>query len=146
MSTYDSKFNQQKHLNNTTAQTIQNPKPIKKEKEPKTKNPKPNNPLKLYLHIPFYKSIYHYYNFNHNLLKNNLKHTYVDTIYTKIHQSNDNTIVNTIYFGDSTPSLLTPIKVRQLLTIYTKIFTIEPTTEINLEVNPETTTTSSLNN
>ena len=69
-----------------------------------------------------------------------LKTRYVDALATEIRQAADGTVVDTIYFGGGTPSVLSGPEVTVLLTACRDAFQVEPTTEISLEVNPETAT------
>ena len=93
--------------------------------------------LGLYLHIPFCESICNYCNFNRGLLDGAVKVRYVGAIEKEIRQGGDGSLVDTIYFGGGTPSLLTPAEVARLLTACRAAFDVDAEAEVTLEMNPE---------
>ena len=104
----------------------------------------PEEPLGLYLHIPFCESICNYCNFNRGLLDSDLKTRYVSALTTEIGAAADGSVVDTVYFGGGTPSLLDPAEVAQVLEACRASFAVTPSVEVSLEVNPESATTSRL--
>lgn len=101
-------------------------------------------PLGLYLHIPFCESICNYCNFNRGLFDSDLKARYVDALITELIAIGDGTAVDTIYFGGGTPSLLDPDEVGRILDVCRDSFSVDPSVEVSLEVNPESATMSRL--
>lgn len=96
------------------------------------------DPLGLYLHIPFCSAICHYCNFNRGLMDAALKTAYVDALVTHIHRSAEPVIVDTIYFGGGTPSLLEPAEIARLLDACATAFHLDAGAEVTMEANPET--------
>ena len=89
----------------------------------------------VYIHIPFCKSKCKYCSFV-SFPKLEQKANYLDALKKEIHQNYKNEILNTLYFGGGTPSLLTPEEFNDLI----KIFNINKNTEITAELNPENIT------
>lgn len=94
----------------------------------------------IYIHIPFCKQACNYCDFHFSTsLKN--KDAFITALKAEIALQKDylgyNEIVNTIYFGGGTPSLLSS---EELLTIFDALythFTIAADAEITLEANPD---------
>lgn len=85
-----------------------------------------------YIHIPFCKSKCHYCSFiSFNKLE--LKEQYLKTLSDQIKQGYENEVLNTIYFGGGTPSLLSPTEIKNIL----GLLNFNENTEITLEANPE---------
>ena len=78
-----------------------------------------------------------YCNFNRGLLDGAVKVRYVGAIEKEIRQGGDGSLVDTIYFGGGTPSLLTPAEVARLLTACRAAFDVDAEAEVTLEMNPE---------
>jgi oxygen-independent coproporphyrinogen-3 oxidase len=98
-----------------------------------------NEPLGLYLHIPFCSSICNYCNFNRGLFEAGLKSRYVDALEREILGSSlRGRTADTIFFGGGTPSLLEPEEIGRLITACRATFAMPATAEITLETNPET--------
>jgi len=93
--------------------------------------------LGLYLHIPFCESICNYCNFNRGLFDPAVKKRYVDSLVLEITGTGDGAVVDTVYFGGGTPSLLEPEEVDRLLGACRESFSLTSSAEISLEVNPE---------
>ena len=93
--------------------------------------------LGLYLHIPFCESICNYCNFNRGLFDPIVKKRYVDALVLEIAGTGDGAAVDTVYFGGGTPSLLEPEEVDRLLGACRDSFSLTSSTEVTLEVNPE---------
>lgn len=92
-------------------------------------------PKNVYIHIPFCKSKCKYCSFV-SFPKLEQKENYLDALKKEIHQNYKNEILNTLYFGGGTPSLLTPEEFHDLI----KIFNTNKNTEITAELNPENIT------
>lgn len=93
----------------------------------------------IYLHIPFCKRACHYCNFHFSTslgLKNDfLKALLKEAALQQSYLAGE--IVETIYFGGGTPSLLTIEELQRILEVLTRYFTIAPAAEITLEANPD---------
>jgi putative oxygen-independent coproporphyrinogen III oxidase len=101
--------------------------------------------LGLYLHIPFCAAICNYCNFNRGLLDEALKRRYVDALVRDIESAAEpSTVVDTIFFGGGTPSLLTGAEVSRILDACRRTFAVADDSEITLEANPETVSAASL--
>jgi len=95
----------------------------------------------IYVHIPFCKQACHYCNF-HFSASTKLLEPMVQAVCKEIelqqHFFEDPTLViDTIYFGGGTPSLLPTPNTAHILDTITKHFTLSPTIEITLEANPD---------
>jgi len=101
----------------------------------------------IYIHIPFCKQACHYcdFHFSTNL---DIRAQMVDAIAQEatIQQSYlKGEVIQTVYFGGGTPSLLSQEEIHQLLATFRKNFTILPDAEISLEANPDDLTPLKLN-
>ncbi|HEY9007539.1 MAG TPA: radical SAM family heme chaperone HemW [Ohtaekwangia sp.] len=93
----------------------------------------------IYLHIPFCKQACYYcdFHFSTNLQR---KHELVqalaqELVLRKEYLGND--VINTIYFGGGTPSLLSEDELQLIMDTIYKNFRVNPQTEITLEANPD---------
>ena len=75
----------------------------------------------VYIHIPFCKSKCKYCSFV-SFPKLEQKENYLDALKKEIHQNYKNEILNTLYFGGGTPSLLTPQEFHDLINIFNIFF------------------------
>ncbi|CAN5424581.1 radical SAM family heme chaperone HemW [soil metagenome] len=93
----------------------------------------------IYIHIPFCKQACSYCNF-YFLTRNELRQPFVDALLDEIHsyksQPFSREVINTVYFGGGTPSLLTAGQLQSIFTALRKIFKIKPQ-EITIEMNPD---------
>ena len=93
----------------------------------------------IYVHIPFCKQACHYCNF-HFSTSTKLKNGFLEALLKEtVIQKNflADEVVETIYFGGGTPSLLLAQEIREVLdSIYTN-YLIAPDAEISLEANPD---------
>ncbi|MBS1653940.1 MAG: radical SAM family heme chaperone HemW [Bacteroidetes bacterium] len=93
----------------------------------------------IYIHIPFCKQACHYCNFHFTTSlrrKNELVAALLDEI--DLRQSYlDNEIVETVYFGGGTPSLLNFEDLEKIQGSLKQKFSISPDTEVTLEANPD---------
>ncbi|HEX7904366.1 MAG TPA: radical SAM family heme chaperone HemW [Chitinophagaceae bacterium] len=100
----------------------------------------------IYIHIPFCKQACHYCNFHfstslrykNELVTALLKETELRKEYI------DNEIVETIYFGGGTPSLLEIEEIRSQIDLFRKVFAVSRDAEITLEANPDDITEDKL--
>jgi len=93
----------------------------------------------IYIHIPFCKSFCSYCDF-YSITDNSLKDALVQAV---IRESSlrssylEGEIVETVYFGGGTPSLLEPATAANLISDLKKKFPFSDDTEITFEVNPD---------
>lgn len=93
----------------------------------------------IYIHIPFCKQACHYCDFH---FSTNLSRTQemVDAITLEIEKRKEylpkNSIINTIYFGGGTPSLLSTQQLEQILETISKHFILD-LEELTIETNPD---------
>jgi len=80
------------------------------------------------------------------LYEGELAERYVTAVVSEITRSakSDQHIVETIYFGGGTPSLLSTRQVDRLLDTVARHFSVGPSAEVTLEMNPGTVTTEGL--
>lgn len=100
--------------------------------------------LGLYLHIPFCAAICNYCNFNRGLFDADLKRRYVDALVSEIGAAGTGEPADTIYFGGGTPSLLSPDDVGRIVAACRDAFDLAADTEVTLEANPESSSTTLL--
>ena len=99
----------------------------------------------LYVHIPFCSSRCSYCDFATGLYQSELADRYVRAIIEEIRSSPyRGQLVDTIYFGGGTPSLLKPSQLERILSALFEHFQIEATPEITLEINPGSATPEKL--
>ncbi len=99
----------------------------------------------IYIHIPFCKSRCSYCDFATDVYKNQaVVERYVNALTKEIEASEmsaaDGFTSDTIYFGGGTPSLLTPRQLEKILNTIRRKFSVEPNSEITMEMNPATMT------
>jgi oxygen-independent coproporphyrinogen-3 oxidase len=96
----------------------------------------------IYIHIPFCKQACHYCDFHFSTSLQNKK-SFLSALEKEIElqknffEKESSTIINTIYFGGGTPSLLSYDELAVIFEKLNKYFTISPTAEITLEANPD---------
>ncbi len=103
----------------------------------------------LYIHIPFCRSRCAYCDFITYAGKEDLLSSYHETLLSEIQIASirlakDEKVVETIYFGGGTPSLLSPGQVEDILAAIQRHFSVVDAAEISLEANPGTTTLDKL--
>jgi oxygen-independent coproporphyrinogen III oxidase len=101
----------------------------------------------IYLHIPFCKQKCTYCDFHFSTTFQSYRGKMLDAIAKEIHlraQEFQNDLVETIYFGGGTPSLLTQKELTNLFSVLLENHTISPSAEITLEANPDDISTQSL--
>jgi oxygen-independent coproporphyrinogen III oxidase len=107
----------------------------------------------IYIHIPFCKQACYYCNF-HFSTSLNLKDEMITALIKEIKLSslsllNDKSekeIIETIYFGGGTPSLLTNDNIKDLLNAIKNHFTMSEEVEITIEANPDDISKEKLSN
>ncbi len=93
----------------------------------------------IYIHIPFCKQKCHYCNFYSSV---SLKYQ-TDFVAALVHEINtrkdylNNSVVDTIYFGGGTPSLLSIDEISLIINTIKSIFNVSANAEITLEANPD---------
>lgn len=85
-----------------------------------------------YIHIPFCKSKCGYCSFV-SFSKLDLKSEYLNALKSEVKHFYEDEVLNTLYFGGGTPSLLTVSEFANLL----RVFNVNNSTEITAELNPE---------
>ncbi len=101
----------------------------------------------VYIHIPFCKSRCSYCDFATDIYRSNEGvEQYVAALCKEIQYFTSTDLVNTIYFGGGTPSLLKPAQLERILDTVISKFNIAPDSEITVEMNPATITPKTLIN
>jgi oxygen-independent coproporphyrinogen III oxidase len=93
----------------------------------------------IYLHTPFCKLACHYCNFHFSTSFGN-KNDFVTALLKEITLQRhylDHEIIETLYFGGGTPSLLTNDDLQKIFRALRETFEISPDAEITLEANPD---------
>jgi len=94
----------------------------------------------IYIHIPFCRQACHYCNF-HFSTSQKLKPQVVQALHKEIQIKQDffepTTIIETIYFGGGTPSMLSKQEIEEILDALYENFLISNTVEVTLEANPD---------
>ena len=93
----------------------------------------------IYIHIPFCKQACVYCNF-HFSTSMQLKNDFLQALLKEMNTRKDylqGESIETIYFGGGTPSLLSPSELESILNGISKNFSIDSTSEITLEANPD---------
>lgn len=106
----------------------------------KNTNEKAPRKLGLYLHIPFCRTKCLYCDFCSFVSREDEeREQYVRALITEIEgKRNYEYLVDTVYFGGGTPSLLTKEQIARILSALRENFSISPNAEITLECNPMT--------
>ncbi len=101
----------------------------------------------IYIHIPFCKKKCSYCDFHFSTSLNNKD----EMIYCLINEFElrkkylTNDIINTIYFGGGTPSILSLSEINSIIKKIYNLFVIDPNVEITLEANPNDLTKQKIN-
>ncbi|HEY4422887.1 MAG TPA: radical SAM family heme chaperone HemW [Pyrinomonadaceae bacterium] len=99
----------------------------------------------LYVHIPFCSSRCSYCDFATGLYQSELAERYVQGLINEMRGSQyAGEVVDTIYFGGGTPSLLAPAQLERILASLYERFKIIAGSEITLEINPGSATPEKL--
>lgn len=94
----------------------------------------------LYLHIPFCKQACHYCDFHFSTslgLKSRVVEALVRELELRADYLGPGAVLDTIYFGGGTPSLLSPAELNQLFDAIGRHFQVSAQAEITLEANPD---------
>lgn len=95
--------------------------------------------LGLYIHVPFCDGKCNYCNFYSFVADEALIDKYTETLKSQIlnwGKQLNNKIVDTVYFGGGTPSLLGDVRLTDIINTARKAFEFDPDCEITLEANP----------
>ena len=93
----------------------------------------------IYVHIPFCKQACHYCDFHFSTNRSN-DESLIAAIERELALQHDylaGELVDTIYFGGGTPSLLSAAQLAEVFNVVSKNFTVNPQAEITLEANPD---------
>jgi len=93
----------------------------------------------VYLHTPFCRSRCSYCDFATGMFESEAAEKYVRALCSEIAGRRDfelATLIDTIYFGGGTPSLLSTDQIERILTAVRKRFQIAEDAELTLEINP----------
>lgn len=93
----------------------------------------------IYLHIPFCKQACHYCNF-HFSTSIKRKDELVEALFKELEMQTsylEDDLVESVYFGGGTPSLLEPQTIQKLCEQIDRLYQLSPTAEITLEANPD---------
>lgn len=94
----------------------------------------------LYIHIPFCKSKCPYCDFFSVKQSDEEMDRYVQSVINSFKEySNDDIILDTIYFGGGTPSVLGTVRLAKILGAIKDNFTVDENAEVTMEVNPTST-------
>ena len=102
-----------------------------------------NGDVRVYVHVPFCTHKCPYCHFYSIVDDEGLKNQFVDALCREIERWRDiisQREIVSLYFGGGTPFLLGPGRLERLM----RLFPLQPSTEITIEANPETTTPSLL--
>jgi oxygen-independent coproporphyrinogen-3 oxidase len=100
----------------------------------------------IYIHIPFCRSHCSYCDFATGMYKSTAAERYVRAVTKELWEWKETQpaeIVDTIYFGGGTPSLLTAEQIEQILQAVHDRFRVSPGAEVTIEMNPGTTANQS---
>lgn len=100
----------------------------------------------IYIHIPFCRQKCYYCDF-YKTVNTSLLDRYLQALKTEIQLRKDyleNEVVETLYFGGGTPSVLTENDLTEIISFIHSQFQVAPSLEITLEANPDDLTTSYL--
>lgn len=94
----------------------------------------------IYIHIPFCKKKCHYCDF-YKSLDTGLSDRFIEALKKEIEQRKNyvsaDSIIETVYLGGGTPSVLTIQQIRDILSFIGKNFTLAARPEITVEINPD---------
>mgnify|MGYP002620935081 CR=1 FL=1 len=92
----------------------------------------------LYIHIPFCKQKCFYCDFCSYANKLELQDRYVNSVINELKNIDEDYLINTIYIGGGTPSIIEPGLIGKILEAVNSKFQISEDVEITIEVNPGT--------
>src|SRR6266436_3204846 len=97
------------------------------------------NQAGIYLHIPFCRSRCSYCDFATGMYEGELAERYVNSLIEEItrwREVDNPSLVDTIYFGGGTPSLLAPAQLERILKAVRDRFQVLARAEVTIELNP----------
>lgn len=100
----------------------------------------------IYIHIPFCRQKCHYCNF-YTVISRKYRKQFITSLLLEMQQRVeylDKQVVNTIYFGGGTPSILEPQEINLIINNIKKHYTVSEQAEITLETNPDDLSTTYL--
>ena len=101
----------------------------------------------IYIHIPFCKSRCSYCDFATGLYQTELAERYVQAVIVDLQTARADElsrIVDTIYFGGGTPSMLSSDQIERILAVVHRRFQIDSKAEVTIEINPGSVTKTKL--
>ncbi|HVG29152.1 MAG TPA: radical SAM protein, partial [Pyrinomonadaceae bacterium] len=103
----------------------------------------------IYIHIPFCRARCSYCDFATGPYDTGLAGRYVSAVVRELEQFRPgedaaDVVVDTVYFGGGTPSLLAPAQVALILEAVRARFRVLPDSEVTMEMNPGTVTPDGL--
>ncbi|MDD5542685.1 MAG: radical SAM family heme chaperone HemW [Acidobacteriia bacterium] len=102
-----------------------------------------NQPLGIYIHIPFCAARCFYCHFTIDLGRGAIQERYVDAVVREIrrspelHEPSFSRTVDSIYIGGGTPSWIEAKGIKEILSEIHNRFEVHPAAEITIEVNPD---------
>ena len=96
----------------------------------------------IYIHIPFCKKLCSYCDFYHVITQSDTK-PFIDALVKEAAVRKEyigNEIINTIYLGGGTPSVLEAEEIGAIIENITKIYTVSENCEVTIEMNPDDVT------
>ncbi|WP_326908263.1 radical SAM family heme chaperone HemW [Sedimentibacter sp. MB31-C6] len=104
--------------------------------------------LGIYIHIPFCKSKCNYCDFYSISWNKEAEKRYIEAVINEIRIYNEsletNYVVDTIYFGGGTPTIISPLSLSKILDEIKRVFKVEKNSEISIEANPNTLLSNNL--
>ncbi len=100
-------------------------------------------PLGLYVHIPFCLRKCNYCDFcSFANVDDDVRRGYIEALVSEIlsYKRCERLVVDTVFFGGGTPSVLTPTEFKTICSAINEAFEIAPDAEFSIEVNPKTLT------
>ncbi|MFD1551375.1 coproporphyrinogen III oxidase [Putridiphycobacter roseus] len=93
----------------------------------------------IYIHIPFCKIKCHYCDFHFSVKHNNIPDMLVAIKKELLDKADyaEQDVINTIYFGGGTPSLIEPKEIKAILEVIKANYTLGTSVEYTLECNPD---------
>lgn len=105
--------------------------------------------LGIYVHIPFCIRKCKYCDFASFVCDNDMQNKYTDYIVKEINKYKNKAvdyIVNSVFFGGGTPSVLSSLNMHRIITAIRAVFYLTEDAEISLECNPKTANFGKLKN
>jgi len=93
----------------------------------------------IYIHIPFCKQKCHYCNF-YTTVSKKYRDVFVDALLKELELRKyylTDKIINTVYFGGGTPSMLSASEIQRIILKISELFDLNKNAEITLEANPD---------